>query len=238
MTMKSPQNELYGPDYYDRQLHRPHWFRNNAAKNDLRRREVLRMLELAPSDRVLDLGCASGEHAFEIAKHCSLVVGVDSSDAAIERAKARASAEASSNVEFLVMDATDLAPLRDASFDKIAAIDFTEHLDDHALAKCLDESRRVLGPGGKLAIFTPCASHFVERFKAHNVVLKQIPGHIGVRAPRAYEIMLERAGFAIGRVWFSPSTYPLFGNFDRWFADAPIIGPWFRFRICMTATAP
>ena len=96
-------------------------------------------------------------------------------------------------------------------------------------------SIRLLRPGGKLAIFTPCASHYVERLKAHNLILKQIPGHIAVRGPDAYRRLLALGGFAIDSLEFSPSTYPIFGNLDRWLANTRIVGPLFRFRICIVA---
>jgi hypothetical protein len=100
----------------------------------------------------------------------------------------------------------------------------------------LRECRRVLRADGRFAIFTPCASHYVERLKSRGIMLKQIPGHIAVRGPAVYRRLLQQNGFSIDSLYFSPSTYPLFGRLDRWFANVPIIGPLFRFRICIVAT--
>jgi hypothetical protein len=42
-----PDHEaLYGSSYFDEQLHRQHWFHNNAAKRKLRWQEVVRMLAI------------------------------------------------------------------------------------------------------------------------------------------------------------------------------------------------
>lgn len=226
---------LYDPEYFDQQLHHDHWFRNNAAKRELRWREVLRMLALTQKDCVLDLGCAAGEHSLRLAPLCGEVVGIDLAAAAIERAEARAASAGVANVRFLRLDAADLASLADASFDKIAAIDFVEHVGDDALLKTLGECRRLLRPSGRLAIFTPCASHYVERMKAANFLLRQLPGHIAVRMPEAYCDLLQQRAFAVDSVAFSPSTYPMFGRLDRWLCNAPVVGPLFRFRICIVA---
>ncbi|MDQ2963955.1 MAG: class I SAM-dependent methyltransferase [Pseudomonadota bacterium] len=228
---------LYDARYFDQELHRDHWFRNNAAKRELRWREVVRMLEPTADDRVLELGCAAGEHALRLAPLCRAVVGIDRAAAAIERATARAAAQGIINAEFLQLDAADLAPFANGSFDKVAAIDFVEHVDDLTLVALLREVRRVLRPAGRLAIFTPCATHYVERLKSRNFVLRQLPGHIAVRDAAAYQRLLPEGGFAIASLYFSPSTYPAAGLLDRWLWNLPMIGPLFRFRLCIVAYA-
>ena len=193
------------------------------------------MLDLSPDDRVLEIGCAAGEHTLRLAEYCKEVVGVDLAAAAIERARARIAAGHVPNAHFLRLDASNLDRFSSASFDKVAAIDFTEHVEDEVLAKVLRECHRVLRPDGRLAIFTPCASHYVERLKKRNIILKQIAGHIAVRGPAEYRRLLLGNGFSIDSLYFSPSTYPFFGRFDRWFGNMPIVGPLFRFRICIVA---
>jgi cyclopropane fatty-acyl-phospholipid synthase-like methyltransferase len=235
-TSSAEIDVLYGANYYDQQLHREHWFHNNAAKRALRWHEVLHMLAPSVHDRLLEIGCASGEHTLRLAGLCKEVVGVDLAAAAIERARERATAAGVSNVTFFRLDASNLDRFPTVFFDKIAAIDFTEHVNDEVLAQVLRECRRVLRPGGRLAIFTPCASHYVERLKSRSIILKQSPGHFAVRGPAAYRRLLQQGGFSIDSLYFSPSTYPLFGVLDRWFASAPIVGPLFRFRICIVAS--
>lgn len=193
------------------------------------------MLEPCADDRVLEIGCATGEHVLRLAKICREVVGIDNSIAAIERAEARSATQKITTARFVWLDALNLEQLGDASFDKIAAIDFVEHVTDETLLTIFQKCHRLLRPGGKLAIFTPCASHYVERLKAHNLILKQLPGHIAVRGPQAYRRLLSRGGFTIDSLYFSPSTYPLFGNLDRWLANTRVVGPLFQFRICIVA---
>jgi len=232
----SDHGALYDSRYFDEQLHRHHWFHNNAAKRDLRWKEVMRMLEPANSDRILEIGCAAGEHAVLLARLVREVVGVDSSEEAIARARSHATAAGVQNARFLQLDAARLTGIDAATFDKVAAIDFVEHIDDSTLVAVLRESRRVLRPDGRLVIFTPCASHYVERMKATNFVLRQTVGHIAVRDETQYRNLLPQGGFEIISLYFSPSTYPIARWLDQWLSSAPFVGPSFRFRLCIVAT--
>ena len=231
----SDQEALYGSSYFDEQLHRQHWFHNNAAKRELRWKEIVRMLKPDARDRILEIGCATGEHSLRLAKLVREVVGVDLAATAIARARERAETEGAGNVRFVVLDAAHLSGIEDATFDKAAAIDFVEHIDDATLLSVLRETRRVLRPRGLLAIFTPCASHYVERMKLHNFVLHQTPGHIAVRDEGQYRNLLPQAGFDIESLYFSPSTYPFARWLDRWLWKTPLTGPLFRFRLCIVA---
>jgi ubiquinone/menaquinone biosynthesis C-methylase UbiE len=231
----SDQEALYGSSYFDEQLHRQHWFHNNAAKRELRWQEVVRMLKPDARDRILEIGCATGEHSLRLAQLVREVVGVDLAETAIARGRERAEAARTGNVRFVVLDAAHLSGIEDATFDKVAAIDFVEHIDDATLLSVLRETKRVLRPRGLLAIFTPCASHYVERMKLRDFVLHQTPGHIGVRDERQYRHLLPQAGFDIESLYFSPSTYPFAGSLDRWLWKTPLIGPLFRFRLCIVA---
>jgi SAM-dependent methyltransferase len=224
----------YDDAYYEHSLGRRHWFTDNEAKHELRWRQILAMVDPQPRDVVLELGCASGRHARRIAPLCRQVIGIDSAEAAIARARATAGT-CDDRCQFVRADAADLGFLADGSIDKAMAIDFIEHVPDAALQNILREVRRVLRPGGLLAVFTPCASHYVERLKARTAILKQLPGHVAVRDLAQCRPLFAQAGLPIERAWHSPSTYPVFGVFDRLLSRAPLIGPLFRFRLCFVA---
>jgi SAM-dependent methyltransferase len=222
---------LYGAAYYQEQLHREHWFRDNRAKHAMRWQAVLRMLRPEPNDVVLDVGCAAGEQAIRLAPMVRRVTGIDSSPAAIALARARV--RGIGNADFVEADATSLAGFADASIDKVMAIDFVEHVTDAELLRLLEAAWRVLRIGGRLVIYTPCRTHYVERLKANNLVLRQIPGHIAVRTPTHYERLFARQPWKVIDRFFLPSTYPLFGLFDRLLGAVPAIGGLFRFRYCI-----
>ena len=227
---------LYAHDYYEQRLHREHWFRDNRAKGELRWQATLRMLAPAPDDVVFDLGCAAGEHAIRLAPHVGRVIGVDSSPAAIKLARERA--RDVSNVEFVQADATTLIDFPAGHADKVMAIDFVEHIVDSDLDRMQREAFRVLKPGGRFVLYTPCGSHYVERLKAHNIFLKQIPGHVAVRTAAAYERTFAALPWRIAERFYLPSTYPLFGLIDRALGPLPAVGALFRFRYCLALEKP
>lgn len=224
---------LYNDAYY-RGLHGEHWFRNNRAKMALRWQEILRMVAPQSDDVIVDLGCAVGTYTRKISPLCGKVIGVDFSEAAIRQA-GTAGPALNPNVHFHVGEVTDLSFLGDDSADKVMAIDLVEHLNNETLDEMVREVRRVLKPGGSLAIYTPCRTHYVERLKAHHCLLRQLPGHIAVRRPEEYLNLFSRPGWRVERLYYSPSTYPALHWLDRLLPGLPGVGSFFRFRICLVA---
>ncbi|MEO6519425.1 MAG: class I SAM-dependent methyltransferase [Pseudoxanthomonas sp.] len=228
---------FYGEDYYNNDLHDRHWFRNNSAKFRMRWESALRLLQPKPGDVVLELGCASGEHTLLLAPMVARAIGLDFSPDAIRLARAAALRQ-SSRAQFLQGDVAHLSAFADASIDKVLALDLVEHIADDVLRKMLQETWRVLAPGGRLVIYTPSASHYVERLKARNLLLRQLPGHIAVREGAAYRALLEALPWAKVELDYLPSSYPVFGWVDRLLMTLPLVGPLFRFRILALATKP
>lgn len=222
----------YDDAYFESNLHREHWFRNNVAKRARRWQAILRMLEPTPSDRILEIGCGAGEHTIALAPLTGTAVGVDMSLAGVTRAGKRARDQRVSGVSFVASNAATL-PFAAESFDKVAAIDFVEHIDDALLVRTLREVRRVLVSNGRVAIYTPCLTHYVERMKEHGILLHQIAGHVAVRGPSAYRRLLAETGFHVRSCFFLPSDYPVFGRIDRALGALPWVGSWFHFRICL-----
>jgi cyclopropane fatty-acyl-phospholipid synthase-like methyltransferase len=228
---------FYGEDYYATRLHDRHWFRNNAAKFRSRWDNCLRLLAPQPADVLLELGCAAGEHTVRLAPMVRRVIGVDFSADAVRLARERAASQGST-AEFVQGDVADLAAFDDASVDKVLAMDLVEHVTDEVLSAMLRECWRVLRPGGRLVVYTPSATHYVERMKAAGFLLRQLPGHIAVRSADAYARALRAQPWSDVRIETLPSSYPLFGAIDRMLSRVPGLGPWFRFRILFVASKP
>jgi len=117
------------------------------------------LMGLGPGDGVLDVACGPGNFTRYFARAVAaegLAAGIDGSRPMLERAVREAEDEGLDNVAFVHGDATVL-PFRDASFDAVccfAALNlFAEPF------KALDEMRRVLSRGGRIALFTTARGH-------------------------------------------------------------------------------
>lgn len=122
-------------------------------------------LSLAAGDRLLDLGCGAGRHAFEALRRGARVTAFDYDEAELKdvAATARAMADAGelpppARSGCTRGDATRL-PFPDGAFDRIIAAEVLEHIDDDGAA--LRELTRVLRPGGTIAVTVP--AWFAER---------------------------------------------------------------------------
>jgi len=109
---------------------------------------------LAPGTRLLDCGCGPGTITVGLAQRVApgLVVAVDREPGQTELTRERAAAEGVDNVEVEVADVTAL-PFPEGSFDAVFSHALLEHLSRPVDA--LAEMRRVLAPGGMIALAAP-----------------------------------------------------------------------------------
>ena len=115
------------------------------------------------------------------------------------------------------------------------AFDLLEHVDDATVRAMLRSLRRVLKPGGFLAAYTPNREHYVERLKAHGIVLKQFPEHIAVRRPKEIRRLLEEEGWRVLELTYSTAPFPGVRWIEKLLAPVPGIGRLFRYRILLRA---
>lgn len=109
-------------------------------------------LDLPPGSRVLDAGCGEGGVAVRLGTRFGLEVdGVDLLEGSLERARRTAARLGlTGSLRFHRLDYADLA-FADQTFDGAYTIETLVHAFDHRRA--LAELRRVLKPGGTLALF-------------------------------------------------------------------------------------
>jgi SAM-dependent methyltransferase len=117
-------------------------------------------LGVRPGDRVLDLGCGGGRHAYEAMRRGAQVTAIDADAAEIKDVVALMDAMSDDELtrsnggtgEALVGDALAL-PFPDGSFDRVIAAEVLEHvpLDRQAIAEMV----RVLRPGGTMGVTVP-----------------------------------------------------------------------------------
>jgi SAM-dependent methyltransferase len=116
-------------------------------------------LGVSRGERLLDLGCGGGRHAFHAARLGARVIAIDEQAAEVGQVRATIGA---------MVDAGELArpedagavqgnalrlPFPDASFDRVIAAEVLEHIPDDTAA--MAELSRVLRPGGTMAVTVP-----------------------------------------------------------------------------------
>ena len=103
---------------------------------------------LGRAQRALDLGCGDGRLTAEL--DAAELTAADVSAVALGRARARLPGAA-----LVELDPDAPLPLGDSAFDLVLCAETVEHVRDVQLF--LSEIRRVLRPGGELALTTPAA---------------------------------------------------------------------------------
>lgn len=190
---------------------------------------LFRLLSPRPGHRVLEVGCGGGALLAFLESRGFSAVGVDISDEAV-----RLAARAAPRSRVVRADASEL-PFEDASFERLVSHHLVEHLPD--LPAALVEWKRVLAPGGRMAICTPNRLYPSPR-------IFDDPSHLRVYDRRELEEAVAGAGFEVKE---SFTIFPHLGK-DRIsvYLGVPLYRlfvslPYFRERgrsIMLSATAP
>jgi ubiquinone/menaquinone biosynthesis C-methylase UbiE len=117
------------------------------------RRASLNLAALRPGERVLDVGCGSGDLALAAARQVGKsgeVWGIDAAPEMVEVARGKAKRRGL-NARFQV-EAVEALPFADASFDVVLSSLMMHHLPDDLRRRALAEIRRVLQLGGRIVI--------------------------------------------------------------------------------------
>ncbi len=152
-------------------------------------REFVRSLPHARE--ALDLGCGDGRLGAEL--DAVRLVAADVSPVALERARARLD-----GAELVELQPDEPLPLEDSSFDLVLCAETIEHVRDVQLL--LSEARRVLRPGGTLAITTPAhgrATGLAVAFLGFERGFDPLSPHLRFFSRRSLRRLLGEMGFEV-----------------------------------------
>ena len=181
-------------------------------------RPLVDQADIRPDQRVLEIGCGTGNLAILIKRlHPGAeVVGIDPDPKALARARRKAEREALP-LQLDLGFAQEL-PYPDGSFDRVFSAFMFHHLKPDGKEKTLQEVRRVLKPGGSLHLLdlggaTVRSDGVMARLQQRSELLRD---NFGDRIPT----LMREAGFAdpmevahrvmifVGRVTYYRASVP------------------------------
>lgn len=136
--------------------------------------------------RVLEIGCGGGGLLRLLSGRGAVGIGVDVLQAALELAQRRDSG--SQRLSLVCIGADGRLPIRGESFDAVIGQHVVEHIRD--VDAVILEWKRVLAPGGRLALATPNAQypnpgHFADA------------DHVHIYTPIELSRLVTQAGFQV-----------------------------------------
>ena len=136
---------------------------------------------LGRAARVLDLGCGDGRLTAEL--DAAELTAADVSTVALERSRRRLP-----EARFAELEPDAPLPFDDGAFDLVLCAETIEHVRDVQLL--LSEARRVLRPGGTLALTTPAARMLVRP-------PDPLSPHLRMFTRRSLRRLLDELGFDV-----------------------------------------
>ncbi len=149
--------------------------------------------EVRSGDRVLDLGCGSGEFTAAVSRLGANAIGVDVAEAALERARA-----SHPELDFRPTPIDGPLEFDDHSFDLVWASEVIEHVAD--TARWLSELRRVLKPRGRVLLTTPSHGRLRVLFGGVEQFSEPLGDHLHLYTRASLATLLAEFGFEQVRV--------------------------------------
>ncbi len=161
-------------------------------------------LGLRAGERLLDLGCGGGRHAYEALRRGARVTALDASEgelsdvstvmSAMEKQDADAGTLSEGSGAVVCADALAI-PFRDASFDRVIAAEVLEHVPRDQVA--MAELARVLRPGGSMAVTVPRFGPEVVNWALSDAYHSVEGGHVRIYRRSSLLGRLSRVGLRL-----------------------------------------
>ncbi|MBI4436414.1 MAG: class I SAM-dependent methyltransferase [Candidatus Omnitrophica bacterium] len=188
MGIEDPQYALRHPE-----------FRKNEFYREAKYQKVVESVRRSgPNQKILNVGCSSGELNNLLAREGHRVTGIDILPEAVRQARASASQE---NLDRIIILQEDLLTFRPVEpFDAVVATDVIEHMPDDALV--LAKMAGYLNPGGRLLLTVPALPAL---FGYHDVEA----GHFRRYSKRDLQKKLDRFFKEVALRWIGFSLIPV-----------------------------
>jgi cyclopropane fatty-acyl-phospholipid synthase-like methyltransferase len=185
-TLEQVRGETYGEDFGQSS-----W----VTADEYRR--FFQLLELVPTDQVLDVGCGSGGPALFLAREVGCrVTGVDVNEAGIQAGLSLVrQAGLEDRVHFCRADVREALPFSDNAFDAIVCMDAICHMPDPR--RLFAEWRRVLRPGGRMLYTDPVV--VTGLVSKEDLATRSSTGYFEFCPPGVNEQLISQAGFELVR---------------------------------------
>ena len=161
-------------------------------------------LGVRPGDRVIDVGCGAGRHAFELYRRGADVVAFDQDEPELRKvtemfAAMEAEGQVPDGASARTVHGDALAlPFPDGHFDHVVASEILEHVPEDERA--ISELVRVLRPGGSVAVTVPRWWPEKVCWALSDAYHEVEGGHVRIYTARQLGARLTGAGLeAVGR---------------------------------------
>lgn len=155
---------------------------------------TIRLLDLKPDSKVLDVGCGTGHAVLRLASIVSAgkACGIDVSPGMVAKASSKVPQELKGVVEFVQASSEDI-PYPNGQFDHVLCTNSFHHYPDPRQA--LREMGRVLKPRGQIVIFENVPDLSWYTWVWDRILRVAETGHVRYYASQEIGRMLAQSGF-------------------------------------------
>ena len=149
------------------------------------------LIDLRPEDRVLEIGCGTGEFSIELSRHCKEVLAIDISDGMLEFAREKAKSGHRKNIRFIKGGFLTFES-GDESFDTVVTQLALHHLPDFWKFIALKRINSMLKVSGRFYLRDVVYSSEISNFDSFiSKLLQSTPEEIKDEMTREYILHIK-----------------------------------------------